>query len=231
MRADQGAERRTNLVCKKPSSAADRGDEISRFIRNSNFSLLGHGETKTNPLTSRSEFITSLCQQAKSVGLLREFTRTSSGFELTVVGDDLYRFLDGCWLEVFVYSAARDAGCFDDVKLDIKIPGVSGTNNLDLAATHAASLVIAECKTEKDLKTEHLDKLASIANLVGGNYVGRLFITSKVMNQHDVAQRQSFDAFCGQARNRRVLVVTGDLLRKLTGILKQEVDRPTYARE
>jgi hypothetical protein len=200
-------------------------------LRNSNFSLLSRGQAKTTPLTSRADFIASLCQQAKSAGLVKEFNRTSRGFELTVVGNDLYRFLDGDWLEVFVYSAARDAGCFDDVKLDIRIPGVSGTNNLDLAATHAASLVIAECKTEKDLKTEHLDKLASIANLVGGNYVGRMFITSKVVNKNDAAQRQSFEAFCGQARNRRVVVVTGEQLRNLEAIFKQEVERPSYARE
>ena len=201
-------------------------------LRNSHFSQVRRGQTKSAKLTSQAGFIPAICRQAQAAGLVKDFRQTSVSHEITVEGNGLYSFLDGKWLEVFVYSAACGAGCFDDKRLDVEIPGITGANNnLDLAVTHAASLIIAECKTEKELEPEHLNKLSAIANLVGGNYVGRMFVTSKVVNQHDKSQVQSFNDFCGQAQARRVVVVTGDKLKSLAQIFQQEVKKPTYPRE
>lgn len=200
-------------------------------MRNSGFNSVGRNQAKTGRLTSQARFMSAIFEQSKEAGLLEAFSQSNGYYEITVTGNDLYCFLDGDWLEVYVYAEAQEANCFDDKKMNITIPGVSGTNNLDLAVTHSASLMIAECKTEKDFKTEHLDKLSSIANLVGGNYVGRMFITSKVVNANNRDEKRSFNDFCEQAKTRRVIVITGDRLKDLKRVFQSEVKRPTYPRE
>lgn len=213
---------------------AQRPMEAMRFrdsLRNSGFNSVGRNQTKTVRFNSQARFVSTICEQAKIAGLIKAFTQSNGYFEITVVGNDLYCFLDGEWLEIYVYAKACEANCFDNKKLNIMIPGVSGTNNLDLAATHSASLIIAECKTEKEFKTEHLDKLNSIANLVGGNYVGRIFITSKEINPYNSSEKRSFDDFCGQAKTRRVVVISGKKLKDLDQIFQEEVKNPTYPRE
>lgn len=133
--------------------------------------------------------------------------------------------MDGQWLELFGYDAAKQAGCFDDVcyNLAIPIPNQNATNQIDLAATYAASLLIAECKAEEEpFKTAHLDKLSAIANMIGGSFVVKLFITAR--------SRQKTESFLDQAKARQIVVVTGEQLPDLATILKQETQQPTYAR-
>lgn len=137
--------------------------------------------------------------------------------------------MDGQWLELFGYDAAQ-AGCFDDVcyNLEIPIPHQNTTNQIDLAATYAASLFIAECKAEGEpFKIAHLDQLSAITDMIGSSFVVKLFITARSQQKTNPQQMASF---LDQAKARQIVVVTGEQLANLVTILKQEVQQPTYAR-
>lgn len=207
---------------------ANSSDKAMRFrdsLRASGFSGNKKGQTKTAILTSQAGFVADFCQRAKNAELVADFRRVGSAFEITAVGCELWNFFNGDWLEYFVYSAAKDARCFDDQKFGVKIPGETGENELDLAATVTGSLLLAECKTEKDFNSDHLDKLSSISNLVGGNYVSRVFISSCVVKEY---QEKSFESFCGQAQARRIVVVTGAELKNLKRIFQDEAINPKF---
>jgi len=149
-------------------------------------------------------------------------------------GKSLLKFVTGDWLEIYAWWAAGEAGCFDDTRCGLEIPDNAVSNELDLAATRAATLMVAECKTDdrdfKEIKENgYIEKLHSIAGLVGGNFVGRLFITGQRAPK-DAPGLRSYNAFCEQARARQVVVVTGDQLKDLPGILRRESgDQPTYS--
>lgn len=149
-------------------------------------------------------------------------------------GRSLLKFVTGDWLETYAWWAAGEAGCFDDARCGLEIPDGAVSNELDLAATRAATLLVAECKTDdgdfKKIKEKgYIEKLHSIAGLVGGNFVGRLFITSQCPPT-DAAGLRSYNAFCEQARARQVVVVTGDQLKDLPAILRRESgDQPTFS--
>lgn len=198
-------------------------------LRNSGFNSLNKDQIKTETLRSQAGYINDFCQKSKQHGLMSSYQRLGNSFEVTASGE-LFKFFNGDWLEYYVYSVANELSCFDDVKFGVKIPSMSGENELDLAATNSSSLLIGECKTEKDLKTDNLDKLSSVANLIGGNYVGRLFITSLVINEDDSDAVKSYKSFLGQAEARRIVVVTGKDLPNLSKILIAETTKPKFQR-
>ncbi|HNJ44106.1 MAG TPA: DUF1887 family CARF protein, partial [Acidobacteriota bacterium] len=160
----------------------------------------------TLKLPTSDRWIIQACQMAKEANLIQSL---SSGFEfltLKVIGHDFWKFVNGTWFEFIVWNAARKAGCFDDVKMDVEIPGKFGLNQLDLAATFSANLLIAECKTDanpfrskaskerlaeqqktnpgyrpdpekiEESGTAYLDKLNSVSSLIGGSFVTKVFI-------------------------------------------------------
>ena len=146
----------------------------------------------------------------------------------------LWRFISGGWLEIYAWVVAQEARCFDDCRYGLEIPSDGGKNEIDLAITYAASLLIAECKTDDNPFTseniKYLDKLNSIASMIGANYVARLFIcTQKPM----LGNKEAYDNFCQQADDRQIVIVTGNRLCDLGNILCQEAgadrrQRPTY---
>jgi hypothetical protein len=210
---------------------------FARALQNANAAQAGRDHTAIIQLTSRSRILPKVCGEARKAGLLLSYQVAPNGtVRCALRGSHLWQFMSGLWLEIYVWAAARDAACFDDYRYGLRIPGEFGQNEIDLAATHAASLLIAECKTEeKSLeRPEHLYKLDSIAGMVGGKFVGRMFISSQSVPM-GTDQRKSYESFCDQARARQVVVVTGDDLINLTSILKREAgadarQRPTYTR-
>ncbi|WP_298483291.1 Card1-like endonuclease domain-containing protein [uncultured Chloroflexus sp.] len=166
----------------------------------------------------------------QQAGFIDQIQQSHHLYNLHQVDQNFWKFVDGQWLELFGYDAAKQAGCFDDVcyNLAIPIPNQNATNQIDLAATYAASLLIAECKAEEEpFKTAHLDKLSAIANMIGGSFVVKLFITARSRRKTDPRHMNSF---LDQAKARQIVVVTGEQLPDLATILKQETQQPTYAR-
>ncbi|MBA3944418.1 MAG: DUF1887 family protein [Herpetosiphonaceae bacterium] len=192
--------------------------------------------TQSRNLNLPSDPMTPIwCEAAQQAGLLNEYVLNADGVIHCRLPDGrLWQWMDGLWLEIYALAAALDVGCFDDCCYGLVIPGEYGTNDLDLAITYLASLLIAECKTEEQpFETEHLDKLCTKANMVGGNFVGRIFISSQTVSARN---QQQYERFCNQARERQIVVVTGEELQDLRAILEREagvdVPRqfPTYAR-
>ncbi len=156
-------------------------------------------------------------------------------YRWTVTPGPLWKFSNGEWLEMWAWEAARRAGCFDNIRRSVPIVGAhQGENELDLAATSGGTLLIAECKTSKNpwVKTDDsttgtpaLDKLNSIAEFVGGKYVTKVFVASWKSPR---SQDPAFENFLNQARERQIVVVTGESLKLLPGILKQEALQPTF---
>jgi hypothetical protein len=151
--------------------------------------------------------------------------------EIEITKKPLQNFLGGEWLEVYAWGAAMNAGCFEDSGCSVKISAPGASNELDLAATSAATLLMAECKTDAEpFRMEYLNKLDSIASLVGGGAVARVFITSQAPPKDEGGQK-SYAAFCEQAKVRQIVVITGEQLHELPKLLSREVGlRPTYSR-
>ncbi len=100
------------------------------------------------------------------------------------------------------------------------------TKEFDLALIYNAQLLVAECKAEQNpyiARRGHLHKLQAKANVLGGSYVCKLFITNQP------AGGDSYSSFCEQARQYKV-VVTAETLPDIAQILKKETTRPTYPR-
>lgn len=166
----------------------------------------------------------------KQAGFIDQARQQNGSYSLHQTSQDLWKFVNGQWLEMFAWEAACQAGVFDDYQYGLEIPTKERTanNQLDLAATYSASLLIAECKTEdKPFETATLDKLNSIADMVGGSFVVKLLITARSRQK---ANLQQVTAFLDQAKARRIVVVTGEDLLRLNEILAKEAKNPTYPR-
>ncbi len=148
----------------------------------------------------------------------------------------LRRFLTGDWLEIYAWWAASESGAFDDFQCEVKMIGKGVGNEVDLAATRFANILIAECKTEytdfKQIKKKgYIEKLHSVADLIGGNFVQRLLIIAMPVPEHEDGLK-SYETFRNQAAARQVVLVTGDKLKDLPEILRREsgaVGKPSFS--
>ena len=169
--------------------------------------------TKTVGTTELRQFL----QQLYEANLISRFTEQEKQFSYRIETRHDHSFLYGDWLEYYVYLKAKKAN-FDSVKMSVELKDYKG--EIDLFVIHNANALIGECKTGR-YSTNDLARLESKAVKLGGNYCTRLFITTAT----DVSPE-----FCSQAKNRRIVVISGNELPQIGRKLKQEMDRPTYAR-
>lgn len=193
-------------------------------------------QRRTFVLNNLATDMMEICDAVCKVGLMTECQVDAHQNVTCVVPDgQLWKFMDGLWLEVYAWVAAQEAQCFDDYCYSLEIPmqiisnsNSQAKNQIDLAATYAASLIISECKTEQEpFKTQHLDQLRTIASMIGGDFVSCIFIASQRSSQ---PRPKEYVKFCDQAKQRKIIVVSGENLPKLPDIFKQEAQKPTYSR-
>lgn len=216
-------------LARQMSQAPDEAIEFREILRNSGANTQFNGPRWLKSL-NLTPIMVQWCKQAQTAGFLSQIRNNGGLYDLQQIDPEFWPFVDGKWLEIYAWDAAQRAGCFDDCCLAVQIPaqGGSATNQIDLAAAHAASLLIAECKTEaRPFRTEHLDQLRAITSMIGGSFVGALFISACSAHRADA---QALAAFREQARMRQIVVVTGDQLGDLPDILRREATRPTYPR-
>ncbi len=217
-------------LARQMAQAPDEAIEFREILRRAGASVR-FTQPRRLELPSLTPIMVQWCQQAQNAGFISALRTHSNYHEIHQADGAFWDFVNGAWLEIYAWDAAQRAGCFDDCRPGIKMPaqgGLSPMNQIDLAATYAASLLIAECKTEiQPFRTEHLDQLRAIASMIGGSFVGALFITAR--SQHK-ADAQALAAFRAQAQMRQIVVVTGDQLDQLPDILKREAIRPTFPR-
>jgi hypothetical protein len=167
----------------------------------------------------------SLLQQLEYSGVLTIGAKDTKRalIECSIRDGEMLDFLSGDWLEVYVWAEATNAGFADDCQWGYKIVADIPSNELDLALTYKARLLIAECKTSgKPFNNDYLYKLHSISDLIGGNYVRQIFITH-YPRPESREEKEKFDNFCQQANIRRVSVITGDQLLDIRNILQQQI--------
>lgn len=211
------------------ASPADRS-VLLRSVRHRQSQKAPRVITLANPSLSLAHLIRDLA----SLGTWRLLPHAGDDESLEIADNLTFNFLNGEWLEVFAASEAnactrQGVSTFSDVRSSIEIPSSQAKKEIDLACLHGALLLIASCKTEESpFKTEHLDELAAIADLIGGRFCKRMFITDAVPRVASLSDNQTHLTFLEQARQRMIVVVTGDDLPNLGAILDREATTPTY---
>ncbi len=182
----------------------------------------------------------SLLQTAQGVGLISELSRPSSQTICFRISYIPYKFLNGAWLEVYVWDVARKLRdgtpkkpFFDDCRWNQLVQG-NIDNELDVVMTYKAQLIVAECKTGEveALSRTTLYKWDSVSSYYGGRFVGKLFITS-ILPPPDGANREqlkSYQGFLQRAASKEIVVVTGEQLPDIAATLYKEATNPTYPR-
>ncbi|MBK1692601.1 Card1-like endonuclease domain-containing protein [Ectothiorhodospira mobilis] len=128
------------------------------------------------------------------------------------------RFLNGGWLEEYVYHRLRDEG-IDDVALGVEgtWDGTDGARNeLDVVAVHANRLLVVECKTARHGRDDALDdqqlyKLDSIGDTLRGFFGSSWMVSARTPTQ-SMGER---------ARQHRIRLIGPDELPRLRAIVRE----------
>ncbi len=199
----------------------------------------GGGKKGTHALKLKNDLSQEqweLFESLQQFGLISGLQRSSNEIRYTIANNQDWQFINGTWLEVYVYEQAeqlRNEGVFSDCEMSLEIPGLSGARKeMDVACLYLGQMLHCSCKTEnKPFNTRHLDELRAVSSLIGGRYCSRLFITN-VFAPTDMSSNegQSYQTFLQQAKDREIVVVTGDQLTNIKAVLRKEAEKPTYWR-
>lgn len=188
-----------------------------------------------------------LLQQLAALHVLTEVSESFHGFislRVPTVGEQA--FLNGDWLEEYVWDAAetlraKEPALCDATDLRVAFRprhGAEATDfgsqnklrEIDFIALRGGVPLIATCKTgAAPWQKQDLDEVAAVAQLLGGAYVTRLFISNQYPpTSSDVQIQGAFAQFQEQARRQRVVLVSDEQLVRLPEILRKELTDPTY---
>lgn len=164
-------------------------------------------------------------------GLLKVRRDLARDTMCSFTSEDAAKFIGtGDWLEFFVWQAAINSGIADEQHCqwgcDIKAGQVY--NEFDLMLMYKAQLIVAECKAEREPfrgKKDYLGDLNTKADMLGGPYVSKIFIT----NQPAMGD-SSYQSFSERAKQYKIVVVTAENLHEIGQVLKREAENPTYPR-
>lgn len=153
-----------------------------------------------------------------------------------VPDEQVAAFLRGGWLENYVWVTAeqlRQSGeAFDACQRGLLVRLGEAEREIDLIAVGRGLALVASCKaTRRPWDKSYLDEVAAVANLLGGNYCVRLFITDQPQPVSEPGMPDRFQQFVEQARRLRVVLVAAHNLAQLAEVFKREMSSsPTYAR-
>jgi hypothetical protein len=171
------------------------------------------------------------CSQETAINIAKDWA-VGKEYNYICANNADHEFVNGHWLEVYVFDAARNIKksdgkgmFFSDVRMSIEIPAIDGAiNELDVAALYHGQLFIISCKTGKNsLNVSNLDQISAVSGMIGGQYCSRIFVTNQSISPRRVG-------FISQAKNRQIVLVGKKELQKLDEILTREAIRPTYPR-
>lgn len=144
-----------------------------------------------------------------------------------------WNFFKGGWLEVYTWNEMQvqtdrhGKPLFQDCALSLEIPSGAAKKEIDAIGIYQAQALLCSCKCEtKPFQTEYLDELSAVAHLIGGWYCSRIFVTNGLPH----ANESKWIEFQEQAKQREIVVITGDDLIRVGEILSQEAIKPTYPR-
>ncbi|GAB4559017.1 MAG: hypothetical protein Kow0047_04570 [Anaerolineae bacterium] len=166
-------------------------------------------------------------------GIIRDLRRTRDRVTYEIPAEGEGEFIRGEWLELYTLAAARSLkkkGVLDDCVSGLRVRSDTAEREIDLVATYRGMVMIASCKAvKKPWIKAYLDELAAVAKMLSGDYCIRLYITDQPRPAPPPGGIDPFDQFMEQARQQRIVVVTGDDLPRLAEIMRREIEKPTYA--
>jgi hypothetical protein len=189
---------------------------------------------KTKPLSPQ---VRGVLRELEAFGLIANLQEREDGrVRYTILNEMDWKYLEGTWLEVFVWDQVRH--CQDDqgnplfrpqdLGLSFEILSDGACKEIDVGYVYHGQLIHASCKTEtKSFKTRYLDELRAVSSLVGGRFVSRLFITNAFPPPPD---DPDYGRFLTHAQEREIVVVTGQTLPQVSEILKRQALYPNYWR-
>ena len=139
----------------------------------------------------------AMLKEISAAGLIRnlQIGMDSISFDFP---DDMVKFWlrdIGAVLELQVYSACLDAGCFDDVVLSAVVNWEGGstqrnavTNEIDVVAIKGIQPVFISCKTS-DIRTEALNELEVLRDRFGGKGSRAIIVTSAPASRNRALMR------------------------------------------
>ncbi|NPA76842.1 MAG: DUF1887 family protein [Candidatus Diapherotrites archaeon] len=181
-----------------------------------------------------------LLQQLQKWGLLkvrlfrkRKTPVPHSRIEITFPLEGERGFLFGKWLEVYTRLIAEkltQEGLLDDVRQGLRFRVQEGKRELDFFALYKGMALLGSCKARrKPWKKDYLNELSAVADLLGGRYTYRFFLTDQSPPRRDNKNAlRGFQEFVAHAQRLRIRVVTGEELPRWKAILRQEIKNPTY---
>lgn len=183
------------------------------------------------PPLNKTPELTRLLGEAGQVGLVNNVAEENGkiSFELTSIQA---HFLNGHWLEAYVWNEATKLGIFSDCRWDLELfyNGIAGNkpgNQLDVSMIYKAQLFLVECKTgESDFfKKEVLDELDSTAQMLGKGFVGKFVVATwlgKPYNQESYAneRQEKIERFRERAKYLGIEVVTREQLATIRTIIE-----------
>src|SRR5262249_31875844 len=130
-------------------------------------------ELKSSPLLSflAKRGLLEIARQSDEDSVICNFTSNESA-----------RFIGtGDWLTIYVWHALVTAGFADDCQWGYRISNGQIQYEFDVVFTHKTRLFIVECSTAPNSfrRSDTLSRLDSHANMLGGSFVSRFFITSR----------------------------------------------------
>jgi hypothetical protein len=190
------------------------------------------GRSQYEPVTFTIDVQAKPLIQQLAVASLNVVTingESADTLECTIVDGEKREFLNGDWLEVYVWKEVEEAGFAQDYQWGYKIIHKQDEYELDLVLTARGLLFIAECKTDYDpftRRSHYLDTIEANASLLGGAFVTKFFIT----NHPDPESIQSYTSFHQQAEQKKIRILTAQQLPNIGSILRDEVTNPTFSR-
>lgn len=230
------------------SVSQDAALETARFLANPGarecLSLMRRWNRGTNRRTINGNLNSPLNSQTENtfirleqLGLIESLSIRSNQVSYVIPCEPNWKYLDGTWLEAYCWETARSLKessghpVFDEVRFSLELVSQAAVSEVDLFCLHRGRPIIASCKTEdRSFKTRYLDELQSRADMLGGKFCGKLFITNMPAPSPNTQERRDFELFLEQARMREIVVVTGDNLASLPHVLLTEATRPIYPR-
>lgn len=193
-------------IRKQAGQGGDKIKSIHKVVLSSKFA------DKSNLLKS---FIITFLEELQKYSLIDKLVISP---EISFrINPDSYSFLQGDWLELFVYLKASECR-FDSLEPSVEMSEFNG--EIDLFCLHNSNALICECKTGQFSKKE-VFKIRNKAEKLGESYCIKVLISSAMSISKDLVQ---------EAFNSKVKVFTGKDLLQLSQLLKNEMNDPTYRR-
>ncbi len=143
-------------------------------------------------LEDLSDDLYNLLAIAHEVGILSQLKRQDNrcSFVLDYVQ---YQFLNGIWLEVYIWDEVRKMKDFDSCQWNKSIQDTyKRTNQFDVALTYNAQLILVECKTGRDaFASDTFHTFESIGNALGNKFTTKIIVTASDPTKDDERRAKS----------------------------------------